>query len=427
MPRCSAGTPCRIAGQLASVVFDRVGKVYGDGTRAVLDLSLEVDDGEFIVLVGPSGCGKTSALMMAAGLEEITEGEIRIDGRVINDLEPRERDIAMVFQNYALYPHMSVYENLAFGLQMKKTPKPEIDRRVRELAAVLGLQHLLKRRPRQLSGGQRQRVAMGRAIVRNPSAFLMDEPLSNLDAKLRVQMRAEISRIQRELGATTIYVTHDQVEAMTMGDRVAVMRKGRLQQLDVPQRLYDAPVNLFVASFIGSPEMNLVQGRLEPVDGELVCRIGEQRFPLAAEVVAAHPGLDRHAGATIAIGIRPEHLHYPALGAACDGPRLRGTVQLTEALGPELLVYVEVDGERVRTAEVLEVAGDIDEAVAEEIRDEAARGTTMFVARFDARSAVRIGDVVEMAIDVDRLHFFDLTTELALFENASSGSPRRAA
>ena len=258
------------------MVFDRVGKVYGDGTRAVLDLSLEVGDGEFIVLVGPSGCGKTTALMMAAGLEEITEGEIRIDGRVINDLEPRDRDIAMVFQNYALYPHMSVYENLAFGLQMKKTPKPEIDRRVRELAAVLGLQHLLKRKPRQLSGGQRQRVAMGRAIVRNPSAFLMDEPLSNLDAKLRVQMRAEISRIQRELGATTIYVTHDQVEAMTMGDRVAVMRKGRLQQLDAPQRLYDLPVNLFVASFIGSPEMNLVQGRLEPADGGLVCRIGEQ-------------------------------------------------------------------------------------------------------------------------------------------------------
>src|SRR5439155_19851979 len=249
----------------------------------------------------------------------------------------------------------------------------------------------------------------------------------NLDAKLRVQMRSEISRIQRELGATTIYVTHDQVEAMTMGDRVAVMRKGRLQQLDAPQRLYDMPVNLFVASFIGSPEMNLVQGRLEPADGGLVCRIGEQLLPLPPQVVAAHPGLDRHLGATIGIGIRPEHLHDPALASAHDGPTLRGTVQLTEALGSELLVHVEVAGERVQTSEVLEVAGDIDEALADEIRDEATRGKTVFVARFDARSSARAGDFVEMAIDADRLHFFDLTTELALSEGASSGSTRRAA
>jgi multiple sugar transport system ATP-binding protein len=408
------------------VVFDRVGKVYGDGTRAVEDLSLEVEDGEFIVFVGPSGCGKTTALMMAAGLEEITEGEIRIDGRVMNDLEPRERDIAMVFQNYALYPHMTVYENLAFGLQMKKTPKPEIDRRVREIAVVLGLQNFLKRKPRQLSGGQRQRVAMGRAIVRDPSAFLMDEPLSNLDAKLRVQMRAEISRIQRELGATTIYVTHDQVEAMTMGDRVAVMRKGRLQQLDAPQRLYDRPLNLFVASFIGSPEMNLVQAQLERADEGLACRIGEQRLPLPAAALVAHPGLERYLGATLAVGIRPEHLHDPALGAAHTGPTLRGAVQLTEALGSELLVHFEVAAERVQTSEVLEVAGDIDEALVDELRDEATRGKTLFVARFDARSTAKIGDVVDMAIDTDRLHFFDLSTELVVSDDAQSGSTRPA-
>jgi multiple sugar transport system ATP-binding protein len=399
---------------LAAVVFDQVGKVYDDGTRAVLDLSLEVGDGEFIVFVGPSGCGKTTALMMAAGLEEITEGEISIGGRVINDLEPRERDIAMVFQNYALYPHMSVYQNLAFGLQMRKTPKREIDRRVREIAGVLGLQSLLKRKPRQLSGGQRQRVAMGRAIVREPSAFLMDEPLSNLDAKLRVEMRAEISRIQRELGSTTIYVTHDQVEAMTMGDRVAVMRKGRLQQLDAPQRLYDQPVNLFVASFIGSPEMNLVEAHVERLDDGLACRVGDQVLPLAASAGAKRPGLERYVGATIAVGARPEHLHDPEFSPAPSGSTLRGTVQLTEALGSELLVHVEVDAERVHTSEVLEVAGDVDEALLDEIRDEATRRRTPFVARFDARSAVKPGDVVEMPIDTDRLHFFDLASGLAI-------------
>jgi multiple sugar transport system ATP-binding protein len=399
---------------LAAVVFDQVGKVYDDGTRAVLDLSLEVGDGEFLVFVGPSGCGKTTALMMAAGLEEITEGEIRIGDRVINDLEPRDRDVAMVFQNYALYPHMSVYQNLAFGLQMRKTPKAEIDRRVREIAGVLGLQGLLKRKPRQLSGGQRQRVAMGRAIVREPSAFLMDEPLSNLDAKLRVEMRAEISRIQRELGSTTIYVTHDQVEAMTMGDRVAVMRKGRLQQLDAPQRLYDRPVNLFVASFIGSPEMNLVEGHVERLGDGLACRVGEQVLTLGASVGAVYPGLERCVGSKVAVGVRPEHLHDPRFGEASSGSTLQGTVQLTEALGSELLVHVEIAAERVQTSEVLEVAGDVDEALLDEIRDEATRRRTPFVARFDARSMVKAGDVVEMPIDTDRLHFFDLTSGLAI-------------
>jgi multiple sugar transport system ATP-binding protein len=267
---------------MATVTFDSVGKVFADGTRALGDLNLEIEDGEFLVFVGPSGCGKTTALRMVAGLEEITEGEIRIGDRVVNDLEPRDRNIAMVFQNYALYPHMSVYDNISFGLRMQKVPKGRIDQRVREMSRVLGLDSLLGRKPRQLSGGQRQRVAMGRAIVRDPAVFLMDEPLSNLDARLRVQMRAEIARIQHELGATTIYVTHDQIEAMTMGQRVAVLSKGELQQIDGPQEIYDRPVNLFVASFIGSPAMNLVDAGLEARGGGFVAHVGDQEIELAA-------------------------------------------------------------------------------------------------------------------------------------------------
>src|SRR5690349_164288 len=271
---------------VAPVAFQDVGKVYGDGTRAVDDLDLLVEDGEFMVFVGPSGCGKTTALRMVAGLEEVTEGTIRIGETVVNDVLPQKRNIAMVFQNYALYPHMSVAENIGFGLKMHKVDRREARERVEQIARVLGLSDLLQRKPRALSGGQRQRVAMGRAIVRSPQVLLMDEPLSNLDAKLRVQMRAEIARIQREIGATTIYVTHDQVEAMTMGDRVAVMRKGRLQQVDVPQRLYDAPTNLFVAGFIGSPSMNLVQARLERRNGSLACAIGDQRLELSGDAAA---------------------------------------------------------------------------------------------------------------------------------------------
>src|SRR3954468_11640013 len=276
---------------VAPVTFDSVGKVYGDGTRAVAELDLLVEDGEFMVFVGPSGCGKTTALRMVAGLEEVTEGTIRIGDTVVNDVLPQKRNIAMVFQNYALYPHMSVADNIGFGLKMHKVPKQEARGRVEQIARVLGLSDMLERKPRALSGGQRQRVAMGRAIVRSPQVLLMDEPLSNLDAKLRVQMRAEIARIQREIGATTIYVTHDQVEAMTMGDRVAVMRKGKLQQVDVPQHLYDAPVNLFVGGFIGSPSMNLVQARLERRNGSLECAVGEQRLALAHDAVASRPAL----------------------------------------------------------------------------------------------------------------------------------------
>src|ERR671914_1350101 len=274
---------------MAGVSFDRVSKVYPDGTRAVDEISLDIEDGEFMVLVGPSGCGKTTALRMVAGLEEISEGVVRIGERVVNHVPSRERDIAMVFQSYALYPHLSVYENIAFGLRLHKVAKSEVDKRVREAARILDLEPFLKRKPRALSGGQRQRVAMGRAIVRQPQAFLMDEPLSNLDAKLRVQMRAEISQLQSRLGTTTIYVTHDQVEAMTMGDRVAVMRKGELQQVAPPQELYDHPVNLFVGGFIGSPAMNLIEAKLEGSDGSLVAVLGSQKISLGDETTSARP------------------------------------------------------------------------------------------------------------------------------------------
>jgi multiple sugar transport system ATP-binding protein len=394
---------------VASVNFEAVGKVYGDGTRAVEHLDLEVADGEFVVLVGPSGCGKTTALRMVAGLEEITEGEIRIGERVVNRLGPRERDIAMVFQNYALYPHMDVYRNMAFGLRMRKLPKDEVRARVERIAQVLGLQALLARKPGQLSGGQRQRVAMGRAIVREPQAFLMDEPLSNLDAKLRVQMRAEISRIQRELDATTIYVTHDQVEAMTMGDRVAVMRGGLLQQVDPPQRLYEHPANLFVASFIGSPSMNLLQATLEKDERGLVCAIdGSQRLAVPEEVAAQRPALSRHIGRRVAIGIRPEAIEH-ADSAAHTERSLRGVVRLTEALGSAQLVHVEIEGRPVVHEEVLEGAAD-DAVLVEDMRAKEGTRRTTIVCSLDPSIPLEAGANIALAVDTRRLHFFDLET-----------------
>src|SRR5687768_11502142 len=281
---------------MAHVTLERLEKVYPNGVKAIADLSLELADGEFLVLVGPSGCGKSTALRMIAGLEDITSGTLRIGDRVVNDVHAKDRDIAMVFQSYALYPHMSVYDNIAFALKLRKVSKPEIDARVREAARILELDDLLARKPAQLSGGQRQRVAMGRAIVRQPAAFLMDEPLSNLDAKLRVQMRAEISKLQRDLGVTTIYVTHDQVEAMTMGDRVAVMRRGELQQVAPPQELYDRPLNLFVGGFIGSPAMNLLEATLESSNGDLVAVAGSQRIALGEETLSARPALKQFEG-----------------------------------------------------------------------------------------------------------------------------------
>ncbi|MDX6450790.1 MAG: multiple sugar transport system ATP-binding protein [Gaiellaceae bacterium] len=398
---------------MSGITLDNVTKVYGDGYRAVSDLNLEVEEGEFIVLVGPSGCGKTTALRMIAGLEEISDGQIRIAERVVNNLPPGARDIAMVFQNYALYPHMTVAENIGFALRMRKVPKAEARRRIEETARIIGLVDHLDRKPGQLSGGQRQRVAMGRAIVREPRVFLMDEPLSNLDAKLRVQMRAEISRIQRQLAVTTMYVTHDQVEAMTMGDRVAVMRRGLLQQFDAPQRLYERPANLFVASFIGSPAMNMLEGSLERDGDALVCRIGSTALALPGEVLAERPALARYVDRAVAVGIRPEALDEPGRRDGSDGGRLRGRVEAVEALGPELLVHIEIEARPVLADDVLEGLVDLEEAkeLAEIITE---RDRATVVARLDASARIRADDEIELAVDPRHLHYFDLESGEAI-------------
>jgi multiple sugar transport system ATP-binding protein len=399
---------------MAEIAFDGVAKVYDDGTRAVEDFDLEIADGEFMVLVGPSGCGKTTALRMLAGLEEISEGEIRIADRVVNDLTPRERDIAMVFQSYALYPHLSVYDNIAFSLKLHKVPKAEIDKRVRDAARILDLEPYLKRKPKALSGGQRQRVAMGRAIVRQPSAFLMDEPLSNLDAKLRVQMRAEISELQRELGVTTIYVTHDQVEAMTMGDRVAVMRKGELQQAAEPQELYDHPVNLFVAGFIGSPAMNMLEATLQGDNGALKVVTGSQEIQLGPETLSQRPALRGYEGRKIVLGIRPEDLEdHELAGETAHGGTLDGKVTLREALGAEIMVHFSVDAPPAYTADVTELAEDVGEAARAEAH--AKTSSAVMVGRFGARSRVRPGEAVDVAVDTRQLHFFDVETGLGIY------------
>jgi len=410
---------------VAGVLFDGVTKVYPDGTAAVRGLDLEIADGEFMVLVGPSGCGKTTALRMVAGLEEISAGVLKIGERVVNHVPSRDRDIAMVFQSYALYPHLSVYENIAFGLKVKKVPKEEIERRVHEAARILGLEPFLKRKPRALSGGQRQRVAMGRAIVREPAAFLMDEPLSNLDAKLRVQMRAEIASLQRSLGVTTIYVTHDQVEAMTMGDRVAVMRKGELQQVADPQTLYDHPVNLFVGGFIGSPAMNMIEARLERQNGGFAAKVGEQTLPIAEESVRKRPALARYVGRDVIVGIRPEDLEDAAL--ARDAPaRLRGTTALTEALGSEVMVHFEIAARHAVTEDVRELAEDVgdEQRVAQLAQGE----TATLVGRFSPRSRTRPGESAEVAVDTRSLHFFDPETGLGIYDgsDASAATPAAA-
>ncbi|MHB1929468.1 MAG: ABC transporter ATP-binding protein [Acidimicrobiales bacterium] len=392
---------------MAKIDLEHVVKVYPNGFRAVKDVSLEVVDGEFMVLVGPSGCGKTTLLRMIAGLEDITGGALRIGGRVVNDVTPKDRDIAMVFQNYALYPHMSVAENIGFALRLRKVRKAEIDRRVREAAKILGLTEWLERKPGQLSGGQRQRVAMGRAMVREPAVFLMDEPLSNLDAKLRVQMRAEVSRIQRRLGVATVYVTHDQVEAMTMGDRVAVMHDGMLQQCDEPQTLYDRPVNLFVAAFIGSPAMNLYEATLEP--GATGLRLGSQRIELPDAVRIARPGLVAHSGRLVVIGLRPEHLPAATMGAAA-GCMLEGDVDLVEALGNELQVHFTIDAKRV----LAEGAGDEEE---DGLTIRGGEG----VARVDPRANVKPGSRAGFQVDTERMQFFDAESGLAIWANSRAG------
>jgi multiple sugar transport system ATP-binding protein len=383
---------------VGQIEFQNVTKLYGE-TPAVRDLTLTVHEGEFVVLVGPSGCGKTTALRMVAGLEEITDGEIRIGERVVNDLPPRQRDIAMVFQNYALYPHKSVYDNLAFGLRMRKIAKGEQRRRVEEIARVLGIEDLLARKPAQLSGGQRQRVAMGRAIVREPQAFLMDEPLSNLDAKLRVQMRAEIARIQQTLGVTTLYVTHDQVEAMTMGHRVAVMRGGILQQVDAPQRLYHAPRNLFVASFVGSPAMNLLEGEVVRTNGGVSCKLGQAEL----ELPAGGSPVERYAGRRVAVGIRPEELSEAGADARA---RLTGRVLLVESLGAESLAHLELSATPLDRPELADLAAPSAPLLGEV--------TATVRARLAADTRVRPGDIVDLAVDPRKLYFFDLDSGEAI-------------
>ena len=388
---------------MATVTLENVNKVYDNGFQAIYDLSLDIVDGEFLVLVGPSGCGKSTALRMIAGLEEITSGEMRIGDRVVNDVEPKDRDIAMVFQNYALYPHMSVAENIGFALKLAKVSKEEITERVNRAAEILELTTYLDRKPGQLSGGQRQRVAMGRAIVRQPAAFLMDEPLSNLDAKLRVQMRAEIASLQRELGVTTFYVTHDQVEAMTMGDRVAVIKDGVLQQVDTPQNLYDNPVNVFVAAFIGSPSMNLFDATVRIGDNGGSITLGPHTLSLSAAAIAARPGLRAYDGRQVVVGVRPEDLEDAT--QAPDAPadqRLSAPVRLIEALGSEIMVHMSIDAPTVDS-------GDPD--APEELPGE---GQANAVGRFNPRSAVRAGQTAEVAVATDNLHFFDAETRLAI-------------
>ncbi|HKH87548.1 MAG TPA: ATP-binding cassette domain-containing protein [Acidimicrobiales bacterium] len=442
---------------MATITIEQLTKVYPNGFKALDSLDLSIADGEFMVLVGPSGCGKTTALRMVAGLEEITSGTLRLGDRVMNDVPARDRDIAMVFQNYALYPHMTVEQNIGFALMLRRLPKAEIKRKVAATARILGLTSQLRLRPAQLSGGQRQRVAMGRAIVREPAAFLMDEPLSNLDAKLRVQMRAEVSRIQRRLGVATLYVTHDQTEAMTMGDRVAVLEGGVLQQCDSPQRVYDRPNNLFVAAFIGSPAMNLYSGHLA-ADGRSVM-LGSQQLSLGSDLLVARPGLERHRGRELVVGIRPEHLSEaggrrpsadepapgagpapggglpPGVGARLDGTDvLEGDVELVEALGSELLVHFRIDAPRVHSevAEPSEVeeqerprrrarrggggagAGDGAAGDAGGEIDQASRDAS--IARFDPRTTVRPGDRMSFGVDTTRIHFFDSGTGNAILQ-----------
>jgi multiple sugar transport system ATP-binding protein len=409
---------------VAEIVLERLTKVYPDGTRAVTDLDLFVRTGEFVVFVGPSGCGKTTALRMVAGLETVTSGNVKIDGQIVNDLPPKDRDIAMVFQNYALYPHMNAYKNMGFALKMRGLSKAEIDLRVREAAEVLGLTDSLEKKPRTLSGGQRQRVAMGRAIVRNPQVFLMDEPLSNLDAKLRVEMRAEIARIQRDLGVTTVYVTHDQTEAMTMGDRVAVMRNGVLQQVDTPQVLYEHPRNLFVAEFIGSPAMNLVQAEVTRANGDLWVRFGDQRLRLNDATLDRNPGLQRVEGRRLVVGIRPEDMEDAALRDAPEAERLTVVCDIREDMGSEVYVHFNVAAQAVATKEVLEAhTADDPEDVETRMAAERARGAgARFVARLERTTAAREQAKLEVAVDVARLHFFDPETGLAVGDGSKSDS-----
>jgi multiple sugar transport system ATP-binding protein len=395
---------------MSQITLDSVGKIYPDGTRAVGDLDLTIRDSEFLVLVGPSGCGKTTALRMIAGLEEITEGTISIGDRVVNDLQPKDRDIAMVFQNYALYPHMSVRDNMAFGLKMQKVKKSEITRQVAEAAEILEITELLDRKPKALSGGQRQRVAMGRAIVREPAAFLMDEPLSNLDAKLRVQMRAELERLSARLKTTTVYVTHDQVEAMTLGDRVAVLRPVsaarpyNLQQVGPPTELFDAPVNLFVAGFIGSPSMNLLYATLEGRDGGVWVKAGEYEFKVDKRALDSHPGIESRMNEELVVGIRPHSMEAAAVAGPDDERTIRAEVEATEILGAETFVHFSGKRPPVVTPDIEELLADTGQTVA------SLGETSKFIARVSPDAQVKRGESVDLIVNTAKLHFFDSQT-----------------
>jgi multiple sugar transport system ATP-binding protein len=400
---------------MAEITLEHLTKRYPNGVEAVKDLSLEVPNEKLLVLVGPSGCGKTTALRMIAGLEDITSGDLYIGGRRMNDVMERDRDIAMVFQNYALYPHMTVAQNIGFTLKLSRRPRQEIRQRVRETAELLGLEDLLDRKPRQLSGGQRQRVAMGRAIIRQPQAFLMDEPLSNLDAQLRVQMRGEIEALQKRLGVTTVYVTHDQVEAMTMGDQIAVLRDGLRQQVGHPTDVYDKPANLFVAGFIGSPPMNLAQATIASENGRLVAKLGETAISIPEEV-AKEQGLENWRDKMVILGIRPEDLHQSEGEAGSNGAKLPATIDRIEALGASLLVHFAVDAPPAKTAGIAAATGEhgLDEVPL------IGHGGAWFSAAFAPRSGVRTGNQVDVAVDTRRLHFFDPETEVSVRSDSKS-------
>ncbi|HEY2939459.1 MAG TPA: sn-glycerol-3-phosphate ABC transporter ATP-binding protein UgpC [Gaiellaceae bacterium] len=398
---------------MAQIKLEKLTKVYPDGTKAVDALDLEIRDGELVVLVGPSGCGKTSALRMVAGLEDITDGRVWIGDEIVNRVPPKDRDIAMIFQNYALYPHMTAYKNMGFALKMQGVDRREIAARVEKAARVLGLNDVLKKRPRTLSGGQRQRVAMGRAIVREPQAFLMDEPLSNLDAKLRVEMRAEIARLQRDLGVTTLYVTHDQIEAMTLGDRVAVLRDGLLQQFDDPSELYERPVNLFVAEFIGSPAMNLVGADLRGSDGSLLAEFGEHKLRLDDSLLSDLPALKGFEGKRVILGVRPEDLEDATLVPGTpDDQRIGAVVDIREDTGSEILYHFGVGAPPVRGEDVKAAVGA--EAI-EATEEQAKKKGSLFVARLGRDTRAREGERVDLSVRTDRVRFFDPETGLGIY------------
>ncbi len=394
---------------MAEVVFENVSKVYPNGFEAVTDLNLNIEEAELLVMVGPSGCGKSTTLRMIAGLEEISSGKLYIGDEIVNDMHPKDRDIAMVFQNYALYPHMTVAENIGFALKLAKVPKDELRKRVTDAAKTLELTEILDRKPGQLSGGQRQRVAMGRAIVRSPRVFLLDEPLSNLDAKLRVQMRAEITSLQRRVGVTTFYVTHDQVEAMTMADRVAVISAGVLQQVAQPQTLFDEPDNIFVGAFIGSPSMNLMEAQLTEEGDRPMFTLGSQRLGGPSDLFDKRPALRQYVGRSVVLGLRPKD--FEDASVQTDAPpdsRLRSTAENVEALGFEKIVYFDIDATPVISEDALDIS---DEAAAEEVLS---RETTLVAGRFAPNSMVKVGSPVEVAVDMTSSHFFDLDTGLAI-------------